>query len=339
MAVAEFQGQYFKNTDISKFATSCHRNVTVDKIVGGDQQSAGVEAELDIEYIKGVAPGVPLTVIYNAQYSLLSWANQITSMADVPLVHSVSYGNDEVQQTSTQYMMTCNTAFMKAGAAGISILFASGDQGVCGRSGCGLLTHARFHPDFPASSPYITAVGGTDFAVKGVIGEETTWADGGGGFSDTFDIPEWQKTAVAAYKASPDADLPPAKLWNNTGRGYPDVAALGGLVNPYCVATSGMFQGVAGTSASSPVVAGIFALLNGLRTSQNKAPLGFLNPFIYQNGAAFNDVTSGVNGGGRKYGFKAIKGWDAATGWGTPNYEALAKVVMQGSKSVTSIVV
>merc|ERR1711966_569080 len=295
MAVAEFQGQYFRDSDISKFSTSCHRNVTVDTIIGGNQQSAGVEAELDIEYIKGVAPNVPLTVIYNSQYSLLKWANQITSMTNAPLVHSVSYGNDEIQQSSKQYMYTCNTAFMKAGAAGISILFASGDQGVCGRSGCGLLMHARFHPDFPAASPYITAVGGTDFAQKGVIGEETTWSDGGGGFSDTFDIPEWQKEAVAAYKASPDADLPPAKLWNNTGRGYPDVAALGGLVNPYCVATSGMFQGVAGTSASSPVVAGIFALLNGLRTSQNKSPLGFLNPFIYQNSAAFNDVTSGVN--------------------------------------------
>merc|ERR1711948_224367 len=162
------------------FGNSCHRDVTVDKIIGGNQQSAGIEAELDIEYIKGVAPDVPLTVIYNSQYSLLSWANQITSLSNSPLVHSVSYGNDEVQQSSREYMLTCNTAFMKAGAKGISILFASGDQGVCGRSGCGLFTHARFHPDFPAGSPYITAVGGTDFASRGVIGEETAWSASGG---------------------------------------------------------------------------------------------------------------------------------------------------------------
>lgn len=261
-------------------------------------------------------------------------------MSDAPLVHSVSYGNDEVQQSSTQYMLTCNTAFMKAGAKGISILFASGDQGVCGRSGCGLSTHARFHPDFPAASPYITAVGGTDFAGTS-IGDETAWTDGGGGFSDTFDIPEYQKTAVAAYKASPDAALPPQNLWNNTGRGYPDIAALGGQKAPYCVTVNGGFEGVAGTSASSPVAAGIFALLNGLRTSQNKAPLGFLNPLIYQNPSAFQDVTSGVNTGSttRVYGFKAIKGWDAATGWGTPNYEALSKVVMQGAEDVSNIVV
>merc|ERR1719313_2548989 len=339
MAVAEFQGQFYLPDDLSKFSTSCKRDVTVATNVGKNQPSAGVESELDIEYIKAIAPEVPLTVVYNGQYSLLDWVNQITNLEDSPLVHSVSYGNDEVQQSSRQYMYTCNTAFMKAGARGLSILFTSGDQGVCGRTGCGLFQHARFHPDFPAASPYITAVGGTDFAQAGVIGDEMVWSAGGGGFSDTFDQPAYQKQAVAAYKASPDADLPPAKLWNNTGRGYPDVAALGGLVNPYCVASSGMFQGVAGTSASSPVVAGIFALLNGLRTSQNASPLGFLNPLIYQNGDAFNDVTSGVNGGGRKYGFKAIKGWDAATGWGTPDYEALAKVVMQGRKSAVSVVV
>merc|ERR1712232_1382881 len=297
--------------------------------VGKNEESAGIEAELDIEYIKSVAPKVPLTVVYDSQYSLLNWVNQITSLQNSPLVHSVSYGNDEVQQSGADYMRTCNTAFMKAGARGISILFASGDQGVCGRSGCGLFTHARFHPDFPAGSPYVTAVGGTDFAGTD-IGDETAWADSGGGFSDNFDIPDFQKDAVAAYKASPDADLPPQDLWNNTGRGYPDIAALGGQKNPYCVNVNGAFEGVAGTSAACPVAAGIFAKLNALRTSQNKAPLGFLNPFIYQNPTAFQDVTSGTNTGSstRKYGFKAIKGWDAATGWGTPDFEALSKAAM-----------
>lgn len=330
MAVAEFQGQYFQNKDLSAFGTACHVDCKVDKVIGGDSPSGGVESELDIEYIKAVAPEVPLTFIYNGEYSLLKWVNQITSMSDAPLVHSVSYGNDEVQQSSTEYMYTCNTAFMKAGTLGLSILFASGDQGVCGRSGCGTLFHARFHPDFPAGSPYITSVGGTDFAGAN-IGDETAWSASGGGFSDTFGIPDFQKDAVAAYKASPDANLPPQKLWNNTGRGYPDVAALGGTKTPYCVNVNGMFAGVAGTSAACPVVAGVFAKLNGLRAAQSKAPLGFLNPFIYQNAAAFQDVTSGVNTGSnmRKYGFKAIKGWDAATGWGTPDYEALSKVVME----------
>merc|ERR1712194_812313 len=302
-------------------------------IIGGNQQSAGIEAELDIEYIKGVAPQNSLTVIYNAQYSLLNWANTLNSMTDAPLVVSVSYGNDEVQQSSRQYMLTCNTAFMKAGAKGISILFASGDQGVCGRSGCGMLTHARFHPDFPGGSPYITAVGGTNFLTD-QIGEEESWEASGGGFGDTFGIPDYQKDSVAAYRADADADLPPQKLWNNTGRGYPDVAALGGQKAPYCVTVNGAFEGVAGTSASCPTASGVFALLNGLRASNGKPPLGFLNPFIYQNPTAFQDVTSGVNGGGRKYGFKAVKGWDAATGWGTPNYAALSKLIVTEGSSI-----
>jgi len=133
---------------------------------------------------------------------------------------------------------------------------------------------------------------------------------------------------VASYKASPDANLPSQKYWNASGRGYPDVAALGGTKTPYCVKTGGAFEGVAGTSASCPVVAGIFARLNGLRLAAGKAPLGFLNPFIYKNPSAFQDVTSGMNGDGGKYGFTAVKGWDAATGYGTPDYAALSKQVM-----------
>jgi tripeptidyl-peptidase-1 len=313
-----------------------HRDVKVDKNIGTNVPGAGVESELDIEYIKSVAPEVPLTVVYEGQYSLLNWANNLNSMSDPPLVMSVSYGNDEGQQSSTQYMYTCNTAFMKAGARGISILFASGDQGVCGREGCGIFKF-RFKPDFPAASPYITAVGGTDF-LGSDIGDEMAWQAGGGGFSDTFAIPDYQKAAVAAYKSNPDAKMPPQAYWNNTGRGYPDVAALGGTKTPYCVTTGGSFSGVAGTSASCPVVAGVFAKLNGLRLAAGKPALGFLNPFIYKNPSGFQDVTHGCNKASRNYGFTAVKGWDAATGFGTPDYESLAKLVMSGASRSAVIV-
>jgi len=248
-------------------------------------------------------------------------------MQNSPLVHSVSYGNDEKQQTGAAYMYSVNTAFMKAGARGLSILFASGDQGVCGREGCGFLHH-RFKPDFPGGSPYHTSVGGTDFAGTD-IGEEKVWPDGGGGFSDTFAIPRYQAAAVAAFKANSTALglLPDADLFNNTGRGYPDVAALGGQKAPYCVATGGRFAGVAGTSASTPVFGGIVARLNGVRLAKGKSPLGFLNPFLYAHPEAFNDVTKGMNNANYKIGFTAIAGWDAASGLGTPNYEALAALM------------
>mmetsp|Transcript_36967 Transcript_36967/g.101754 ORF Transcript_36967/g.101754 Transcript_36967/m.101754 type:complete len:578 (-) Transcript_36967:397-2130(-) len=336
MAVAEFQGQYFRERDLSAFGRSCHRNVTVDRVVGGDKQEAGVEAELDIEYIKAVAPAVPLTVVYSEEYSLLSWANEVTSMEAAPLVHSVSYGNDEAQQSGAQYMYTCNTAFMKAGVRGLSILFASGDQGPCGREGCGIFRF-HFHPDFPAASPYITAVGGTDFAGSD-IGEEMAWSAGGGGFSDTFGIPEYQRAAVAAYKSNPDADLPPQKFWNASGRGYPDVSALGGQKAPYCVNSEG-FQGVAGTSASCPVVAGVFAMLNAQRLAAGQSPMGFLNPFIYANPSGFQDVSLGKITNGRRYGFKAVKGWDAATGFGTPDFEALSRLATTDAAAAEGVLV
>ena len=220
-------------------------------------------------------------------------------------------------------MQACNAQFMAIGARGVSILFASGDMGVYGRTGPGLSHEKPFHPDFPAASPYITAVGGTDFVTMGVVGPEKAWSAGGGGFSNAFAIPAFQTDAVAAYKASADANLPAQKLWNNTGRGYPDISALGGEVNPYCVVNQGKFIGVAGTSASCPVAAGIFAQLNNVRLAKGGKPLGFLNPWIYQNGDAFNDVTAGVNHGDGDLGFKAISGWDPASGLGTPNYGKL----------------
>merc|ERR1712079_352948 len=99
---------------------------------------------------------------------------------------------------------------------------------------------------------------------------------------------------MGAYLQNADANLPKQKYWNATGRGYPDIAALGGQKNSYCVATGGRFEGVAGTSASCPVAAGIFARLNGLRLAAGKPAMGFLNPFIYQNPSAFFDVKAGV---------------------------------------------
>jgi len=302
-----------------------------------------LEAELHIEYLKSMAPSVPLTVIYNDDYALLTWVNKINSINDTILVHGVGYGTDESQQTSIEFMSACNTGFMKAGTRGMSLLFSAGDYGPCGRSGCGFWKFTHFHPDFPAASPYITAVGGTDF-VTDDIGEEMAWTRGGGGFSDIFQVPDYQKSAVDAYKSDPAAELPPQAWWNNTGRAYPDISALGGLKTPYCVYSANMWQHQGGTSAATQVVAGIFARLNGLRLAAGKPAMGFLNPFIYANPSGFQDVTKGrtnysliPNNG--SYGFQATKGWDAATGFGTPDFAALSNLVMNEGASYSALVV
>merc|ERR1712048_1393100 len=104
-----------------------------------------------------------------------------------------------------------------------------------------------------------------------------------------------------------------------SGRAYPDIAAQ---ATNFVVVAGVPTPGVAGTSCASPTAAGVFALLNDLRLQQGKSTLGFLNPFIYENVAAFNDITAGGGSG-----WPPKKGWDAVTGVGTPDYEKLAAAV------------
>jgi len=273
---------------------------------------------LDLQYIHGLGGDIPVADYWYADYSLLNWINGVLADKTPSLVHSVSYGNDEIQQTSTDYMYQCNDQFMAAGARGITIAFASGDQGVWGRSG----HNGHFNPDFPAASPYITAVGGSDLTGEN-LGGEVCCQDSGGGFSVTFPRPSYQDDAVKGYLNS-GVQLPPSSDYNNSGRAYPDISSIFGLKVPYCIATGGRFEGVAGTSASSPVVASLLALMNNIQFNAKKPALGFVNPWIYQTLAAhpdaFYDVTTGTNNAGSGEGFRAYKGWDPCTGVGTPNF-------------------
>jgi len=334
VAVAEFQGQQFDYKDLNAFASACslsNYNVTV---VGTNEEAhceiyaeACVESLLDLEYLASLTQPIPLTDYYSSTYSILDWAKKVDADTSTPYVHSVSYGNDEAQQTSEAYMFSCNDEFQKVTSRGITILFASGDQGVWGREGT---TTGHFNPDFPASSPYILAVGGSDLSTTN-IGPETCCSDSGGGFSNTFDRPSYQADAVNTYFDNAGSSLPDQRLWNRTGRGYPDISAIFGLHIPYCIISDGKYFGVAGTSASSPVAASVIGLLNDVRLKAGKAPLGFAQPFLYgllkSNPQAFNDITTGVNDGGQSTGFPAVAGWDPCTGIGTLNYSILKTLV------------
>jgi len=333
IAVAEFQGQEFDYTDLDGFANQCNSTTyKVDLRSGTNTEAhcsiyaeACIESLLDIEYASGLTQPIPLADYYSSTYSLLDWATTVDADAGAPYVHSVSYGNDEIQQTSTSYMYSVNDEFAKITGRGITIVFASGDQGVWGRSGP---TTGKFNPDFPASSPYVFAVGGSDLTTQNT-GPETCCQDSGGGFSNTFNRPSWQDSAVAAYLTTPG--LPPASLYNASGRAYPDVSAIFGLYIPYCIMADSKHFGVAGTSASSPVVASMLALLNDIRLSAGKATLGYANAFFYglatTNPEAFNDITTGKNTGGYSTGFAATKGWDPCSGIGTLKYDVLKKLV------------
>lgn len=255
-----------------------------------------------------------------------------TPDAEVPLVVSVSYGEDEAS-TSKEYADRLNVEFQKAGARGISLLFSSGDNGVAGINGtildpdaaCGTdcpAGKACFVPQWPAASPYVTAVGGTKQWPGGPeIGEQIS----SGGFSTRWARPSWQKDAVEKYLSNTEGMPDPSK-YRSTGRGFPDIAAQS---KSFMVILDMVPYPVDGTSCSAPTVAGIISLLNDLRLQKGQPSLGFLPPLIYGKWAAeVNDITSGSNPGCDTNGFPAKAGWDAVTGMGTPNYEKMATVVL-----------
>jgi tripeptidyl-peptidase-1 len=114
------------------------------------------------------------------------------------------------------------------------------------------------------------------------------------------------------------------------GRGYPDVSGLSS--NYVIVANLLPIPGVAGTSCSTPVFAGVIALLNDIRLANGKKQLGFLNPLLYQMAqqypSTFTDIVKGSNPGCGTNGFPATPGWDPASGLGSPVYSEMAKVIL-----------
>ena len=144
-----------------------------------------------------------------------------------------------------------------------------------------------------------------------------------------YATPSWQADAVKKYIGK-KGWLPPAELWNASGRGYPDVSAQ---ARKYVVVANGFgISGISGTSAAAPVFAGLVSLLVSQRLRAGKPPLGFLNPLLYSHPEVFMDIEKGFNPGCGGLGFQATTGavgWDPLTGLGTPNFQAMSKVVGQ----------
>jgi len=151
----------------------------------------------------------------------------------------------------------------------------------------------------------------------------------GGGFSWYSKQFAAQEAAVQAYLTS-DTNLPPHGSFSAAGRATPDVAAMG---EGFQVIINGETEDVGGTSASAPTFAGIVSLLNEALIAAGKPHLGHLNPFVYQHADAFTDIIHGTNaidrgGAAVPYGFNATKGWDGATGVGTPVFTKLLDAAM-----------
>ncbi|XP_068436410.1 tripeptidyl-peptidase 1 [Clinocottus analis] len=338
-AVAQFLEQYYSPADLKEFMVMYGKTFKhlsqVDKVVGTQKTGkAGIEASLDVEYIMSTGANISTWFFTNpgrheSQEPFLQWMVLLSNMSDLPWVHTISYGDDE-DSLSTAFMMRINTEFMKAGVRGISLLFASGDSG----AGCKHLGEGQnsFRPSFPASSPYVTTVGGTSFKNPFKVTYEVTDYISGGGFSNVFKMPDYQASAVDGYLKTVAATLPPQSYFNTSGRAYPDMAALSD--NYWVVLNRIPVPWVSGTSASTPVVGGILALINDQRLLKGLPALGFLNPRLYKlKGQALFDVTEGchlscLDEQVQGKGFCAAPAWDPVTGWGTPNYPALLAALL-----------
>ncbi|POW11120.1 hypothetical protein PSTT_05501, partial [Puccinia striiformis] len=295
----------------------------------------GVEANLDTQTTLGMTlptrnifysvGGSPpfiadLATPENSNEPFLEWLQFMFGkpQEEIPKVISSSYG-DEEQSVPLSYALL--EGF---------IVISSGDYGV-GESGTCFTNDERrkrvFLPDFPASCPYVTAVGGTENFYPEVAVSKSGLAGfaSGGGFSNYFESPEWQRKTVERYLQEFLGPNEFKDLYNRTGRAYPDVAAQG---SRYAIAWRQTFLSVDGTSASAPTFASVIALLNDYSISLGGPPLGFLNPWLYAFGFnGLNDIISGSADGCDTSGFGATGGWDPVTGLGTPDFKKLQDLV------------
>jgi kumamolisin len=280
----------------------------------GDANGPDGEVMLDIEVIGAIAPQAKIAV-YFAPNTDAGFLDAITTAvhdtANKPSVISISWGSAESNWT-TQSMTAMDEAFQAAAALGVTICAASGDSGSSDGEADG-----SDHVDFPASSPYALACGGTSLqASTSRITSEVVWNDGaqggagGGGVSGFFALPSWQSGLETT-----DADGVTTAL---AKRGVPDVSGDADPETGYNVRIDGTDTVIGGTSAVAPLWSGLLARINQLTGK----PVGYVHPQLYQNPTAFRDITQGNNGD-----FSASTGWDACTGLGSPDGQKLAAVL------------
>jgi tripeptidyl-peptidase-1 len=345
--------QSFDPTDLASFQSQFSTPTNpIQVTVGTNDPSACAtnantctEASLDVQQITSNGANTTFWSVPASNDLFVDWITAVASLPTPPLVHSVSYGSSAKEDPKLD-MERFNTEVCKIGARGITVLISSGDDGAAG-SGARQTPETACQgtdPSYPATSPYVTAVGATQGPESGsaeVVCQSNTGGvvTSGGGFSNIFSTPQWQTSAVSAYLSalSSVSGAIPSSYYNPQGRMYPDVAMEG---TSFPVVVGGSVYNVAGTSASSPYFASLVTLVNGQRLAAGKTPVGFLNPFIYQNAgdsSIFNDITSGVNNCAAgyppninccTYGFNATVGADAATGVGSIHFDGFASALM-----------
>jgi kumamolisin len=310
-------------------------NYTLVNVGGGptapNQTNDYGEVILDTEWSTGIAPGAALRMyaIPDLSYnSLLNACVQIVTDATASVASFSASGPEEGSSPSafTPY----SNEFVVMAAHGITMVSSSGDSGSNPNTsgGNGYASSNALSAMYPASDPNVTGIGGTTptFSTSWVMTGEVAWSEIGvaptnplatGGGLSVFSRPSWQTgTGVPA----------------GTQRCVPDISAMSsanplappGNTGAFIVGPGGVAGGEIGTSLSSPIWAGLTAIINQARAAASRTPIGLLAPNLYPmiGTNALNDVTSGGNGA-----YSAGTGYDLCTGVGTPNMANLIAVL------------
>ena len=330
IGLLEFGGGYFPD-DLVAFGKAAGLAslptvvpISVDKMPTNTNDEATGEVMLDVEVVAGICPKATIPVWFS-QFTEKGWVDALdAAMHDAkykPQVLSISWGYaEDVSVWTTAAVNQVNEALQEAALMGITICVAAGDDG----SSDGI-NDGHAHVDFPCSSPYVLAVGGT-LLRTGTKRSERAWKDGdglradnggstGGGVSARLPRPAWQSGLDIA-------GVNPGQI---AGRIVPDVAANASANTGYFVVAGGQQEISGGTSASAPLWAALVARMNQQLAASGKR-VGYPTPLLYGAAAdggplgraGCNDIHSGDNVTAHVGGFKSTTGFDAVTGWGSP---------------------
>jgi subtilase family serine protease len=295
-----------------------------------EQQIWAFETALDVQWSHAMAPGANIVVLTSpvAETEGIQGLPEFLALEKFALdnhlgnIISQSWGTAEntlFDAAGTNLIGEFEAFYARAAAEQVTVLAGAGDSG-----SANVDVNGDFYPFptvlYPASSPWVLAVGGTSLEVSstGAFESETVWNDEngatGGGISQYFTQPfyQWALPRTVQKQLSGHRGIPDVVF-----NADPVLTYIGFYRNP---ANNGFYTN-GGTSESTPAWAGIVAIANQLAGR----PLGYVHPILYAVGAAgqqsefFHDITTGNNGANAVAGYNATVGWDLASGWGSPN--------------------
>jgi subtilase family serine protease len=236
------------------------------------------ETSLDLDMVSAICPNCNILLVEATNSSMqdLETSNDTTAQLGANVINN-SYGISEYSAETTEESHYNHS--------GVAITASSGDNG--------------YKTQFPASSQYVTAVGGTTLkpAQNARGWSETAWSGTGSGCSTYISKPSWQTDQGCSNRTIGDVS---AVADPNTGVAAYDSFGVGGWVV------------YGGTSVASAIIAGIY----GLAGNSGDVKYG---SYSYSHTGSLNDVTSGSNGNCGSYLCTAEPGYDGPTGNGTPN--------------------